>query len=80
MVEGTTGAMATLGDRLMGPAPQRPSQPELPLFFGPCHRKDEATNLRNGRRYQLEVATTIPLLASGSLAPSSWTSERKTVR
>jgi hypothetical protein len=66
VVEGTTGAMATLGERLMGPAPQRPSQPEIPLFFGTRHRKDKATNLRNGRRDQLEVATTIPLLASGS--------------
>jgi hypothetical protein len=65
VVEATTGAMAALGDRLMGPAPQRPSQPEIPLFFGPCHRQDKATYLRNGRRDQLKVAM-IPLLASGS--------------
>lgn len=59
------GGVAALGNRLMGPAPQRPSQPELPLFFGTCHGQDEAPNLRNGRRDQLEL-TTIPLLASDS--------------
>jgi hypothetical protein len=59
--------VATLGDRLMGPAPQRPSQPEFLLFFRSRHRQDKATYLRNGRRDQLEVAT-IPLLASGSRA------------
>jgi hypothetical protein len=71
------GDAATLGNRLMGPAPQRPSQPEFPLFFRSRHRQDKATYLRNSRRDQLEVAT-IPLLASGSRA--SWASERKTAR
>jgi hypothetical protein len=60
------GGVAALGKRLMGPAPQRPSQPELSLFFGTRHSQDEAPNLRNGRRDQLEVTTTIPLLASDS--------------
>jgi hypothetical protein len=71
------GGVATLGNRLMGTAPQRPSHSKLPLFFGSCHRQDKATHLRNGRRDQLEVAT-IPLLASTSRA--SWASERKTAR
>jgi hypothetical protein len=72
------GGVATLGNRLMGTAPQRPSHSKLPLFFGSCHRLNKATYLCNGRRDQLEVAT-IPLLASTSRAPS-WASERKTAR
>jgi hypothetical protein len=54
------GAVATLGNRLMGPAPQRPSQSKPPLFFGPCNRQDEATYLRKGRRDQLEAHDDLP--------------------